>query len=213
LHNPEFTLLEWYRAKGDYQDMVADTEQLTVFLAKHINGKPMLDYRGQAIDLTTPWPEITVQESFVRFAGWNPVADADSLRFDLDLCDKVIPAFATKRPTVLLDYPAAMASLARLKPGEPQVAERAEVFLGGLEIANAYSELIDPGDQAKRFKQEIEQMEKGQGRQMPLPMRFLEAMPSMPECGGIALGIDRLVMLFCNAESIDEVIPFSIDTA
>jgi len=112
-----------------------------------------------------------------------------------------------------MDYPAPMASLARLKLGNRRVAERAEIFIGGLEIANAYSELINPEEQTKRFGLEIKQIEKEQGRQMALPQKFLEAMKYLPECGGIALGMDRLVMLFCNAASIDEVMPFTVDTA
>jgi len=128
------------------------------------------------------------------------------------LCEKVIPAFKSDRPTVILDYPAPVASLARLKPGDSQVAERAEVFIGGLEIANAYSELIDPIEQEERFRLEIEHIEREHGRKMTLPDKFLEAMKSMPECGGIALGVDRLVMLLCDADSIDEVMPFTGDT-
>ena len=112
-----------------------------------------------------------------------------------------------------MDYPAPMASLARLKPRNSRVAERAEIFIGGLEIANAYSELIDPEEQARRFALEIKQIGKEQGRHMPLPLKFLDAMKYLPECGGIALGMDRLVMLFCDADSIDEVIPFTVDTA
>jgi lysyl-tRNA synthetase class 2 len=106
-----------------------------------------------------------------------------------------------------------MASLARLKPGNSQVAERAEVFIGGMELANTYSELTDPQVQEARFLKEIEQIRREQGRDAPLPRKFLESLPHLPPCAGIALGMDRLVMLFCDAASIDEVMPFTADTA
>jgi len=114
---------------------------------------------------------------------------------------------------VLMDYPAAMASLARLKPDETRVAERAEVFIGGLELANVYSELRDTREQESRFQEAIEQIYKEQGKQIAMPQKFLEAITYLPECGGAALGIDRLVMLLCNVDSIDEVIAFTVDTA
>ncbi|MDP2932441.1 MAG: EF-P lysine aminoacylase EpmA [Chloroflexota bacterium] len=212
-HNPEFTMLEWYRAGADYRQMVRDTEQLVAAIVRRLKLPAVIFYQGQEIDLTPPWPVVTVRDAFLNAAGWDPIADPDPLRFDTDLVTKVIPGFAPDRPTVLLDYPAPMASLSRLKLGEPQVAERAEVFIGGLELANAYSELADAREQERRFRTEIEQMEKEQGRQMSLPRRFLEAITHLPECGGIALGMDRLVMLFCNADSIEDVMPFTVDTA
>lgn len=212
-HNPEFTLLEWYRAGADYRQMLHDTEQLIISLATEHHLGLTMRYRNQEIDLTPPWPRITVGEAFRRAVGWDPIADPDFSRFDADLVTKVIPSFALDRPTVLLDYPATMASLARLKPGEPGVAERAEVFVGGLELANIYSELRDTQEQERRFQKEIEQIGQEQGRQITMPRRFLEAVSHLPECGGIALGMDRLVMLFCDADSIDEVVAFTVDTA
>jgi lysyl-tRNA synthetase class 2 len=129
----------------------------------------------------------------------------DPERFDLDLVDKVMPAFDRTRPTVLMEYPAANASMARLKPGDRTVAERAEVFIGGLELSNAYSELTDAAELEQRFREAIG--ERGEGRR-PLPESFLQAMASLPACGGIALGVDRLVMLLCDAASIDDVVAF-----
>ena len=212
-HNPEFALLEWYRAKADYRRVIEDTEQLILTIARRLGPGSVIQYRGQSIDLSLPWHRITMRDAFLQAAGWDPLATLDPLRFDTDLVTRVIPSFNLSRPTVLLDYPAAMASLARLKPNDPRVAERAEVFISGLELANAYSELTDKGEQEKRFRAEIEQIEREQGRQMPLPQSFLEAVANLPECGGIALGLDRLVMLFCNASSIDDVIAFTVDTA
>lgn len=114
---------------------------------------------------------------------------------------------------MLAEYPAEMCSLARLKPGNPSVAERAEVFIAGLELANAYSELIDPAEQAKRFRDETAQIRAEKGLDMPEPALFLEALPGMPECGGIALGLDRLAMLFCDTDRIDDVMAFTADNA
>ncbi|MFH0768114.1 MAG: EF-P lysine aminoacylase EpmA [Chloroflexota bacterium] len=212
-HNCEFTMLEWYRTGADYAQMLHDTEELVMTLVNRLKLNPVIKYRSHTIDLTLPWPRITVRNAFRHAAGWDPTAEPDSLRFDTDLVTKVIPSFDANRPTVLLDYPATMASLARLKPGDPSVAERAEIFIGGLELANAYSELKDSKEQERRFRKEIEQIQREEGRTIGMPLRFLEAVAHLPECGGIALGMDRLAMLFCNADSIEEVVAFTTDTA
>jgi len=212
-HNPEFTLLEWYRAGADYRQMIQDIEQLVVTLAGKLGFSNKIKYRGQDIDISLPWHRVRVRDAFLHAAGWDPVAKPDPLRFDTDLVTKVLPSFTTGHPTVLMDYPAAMASLARLKPDEARVAERAEVFIGGLELANVYSELRDAHEQERRFHEAIEQIRKEYGQQIAMPRKFLEAIAHLPECGGAALGVDRLVMLLCNVDSIDEVIAFTVDTA
>jgi len=212
-HNPEFALLEWYRIGADYLQMVSDTEQLVLAITRGLGTGPVIDYKNRVIDINLPWPRITVREVFLAAAGWDPVAELQPARFDIDLVTKVIPSFALNRPTVLLDYPAAMASLARLKPTNPGVAERVEVFIGGLELANAYSELTDAAEQERRFKEEVEKITKDNRRKAGMPAKFLETMAHLPACGGIALGMDRLVMLFCNADSVAEVMPFTVDTA
>ena len=211
LHNPEFTLLEWYRTHAGCREMIADTEQLIITLAGKLKLGSRLHYRGQDIDLSLPWPRVTVREAFRRAAGWDPVAAPDPELFDIDFVTKVIPAFPSGRPTVLTDFPAVSGSLARLKPGDPSVAERAEVFIGGLELTNAFSELTDRAEQAKRFRGEIRQIRLQTGEKRTVPRKFLQALARLPECGGIALGVDRLVMLFCDAASIDEVMPFPVD--
>jgi elongation factor P--(R)-beta-lysine ligase len=212
-HNPEFTLLEWYRTRADYRQTIKDTEDMVLDIAAGLDMDRTIEYQRQKIYLNPPWDRITVSDAFLKSAGWNPVAVHDPLRFDHDLVEKVVPAFNPHRPTVLLDYPAPMASLARLKPGEPSVAERAEVFIGGLELANAYSELNNRDEQEKRFKEEIEQIQREQGRSMPMPQSFIEAVGNMPPASGIALGVDRLVMLFCDTSVIDDVIAFPSDIA
>ena len=147
-----------------------------------------IDYQGNAVDISAPWPRIPVREVFIKSAGWDPVAHYEAGRFDHDMATLVLPGLETGRPTVLTEYPASAASLARFKPGAPGVAERAEVFIGGLELANAYSELTDPGEQRKRFTLEISQIEREQGRKMKMPESFIDAMGSIPRCGGIAAG-------------------------
>ena len=207
-HQPEFTILEWYRADGDYHDVIADTEQLLTGICRKLNGSDTLDYRGRHFNLQAPWLKMTVGAAFKKYAGWNPITDYQAERFELDLIDRVIPAFPQDRPLVLTDYPAPEASLSRLKPGAENSCERAEVFIAGLEIANAFSELTDAAEQKKRFLVEIEQLKKEGKDYYGLPVRFLNALKSMPPCGGIALGIDRLIMLFCNTDRIDDVIAF-----
>ncbi|MEK7353248.1 MAG: amino acid--tRNA ligase-related protein [Chloroflexota bacterium] len=223
-HNPEFTLLEWYRAgpfdklraSSDYLKMLNDTERLVTELASRLGLGSNIQYQKQDIDLAMPWRRITVREAFHPSTsgrtGWDPTTETDPLRFDTDLFTKVVPAFSGQ-PTLLLEYPAGLASLARIKPGSPEVAERGEIFIGGLEIANAFSELTDYREQESRFRDEIEHIQKTTGRKAELPHKFLEALRHFPECGGIALGMDRLVMLLCDAGNIDDVMAFTVDSA
>ena len=210
LHNPEFAMIEWYRAGADYAKIIEDTERLVLAAAGDLGLGHSIHYQGREINLARPWPRTTVREAFLRSAGWDPVAQPDAERFDLDLVDRVMPDFPPDRPMVLMEYPAAGASMARLKPGDSTVAERAEVFIAGLELANAYSELTDAEELEQRFREVIR--ERGEG-QRPLPESFLQAMASLPACGGIALGVDRLVMLLCDAASIDDVVAFPFDAA
>ena len=207
-HNPEFIMLEWYRKGADYMKIVQDTENLVSKIAQKLGMGKSIRYRGQEIDISLPWPKVTVRDAYIKAAGWDPLAGHEPERFDMDFIEKVLPGFSKTRPTVLLDYPVEQASLARLKPDNPSIAERAEVFIGGLELANAYSELTDAEEQAKRFREAIEQIKRERGQQMPVPEKFLEAIKNLPECGGIALGVDRLVMLYCDAENIGDVLAF-----
>jgi lysyl-tRNA synthetase class 2 len=209
-HNPEFSMLEWYQAYADYHQIIADTENLVVFLAQTLGYGSSLEYQGKTIDLSLPWPRISVCEAYTQWAGWDPFVDFDGQRFDDDLGEKVIPHFPADRPMVIMDYPRECAALARLKPGQSTVAERAEVFIGGLEIANAYSELNDPEEQRQRFRDEMEII-RNAGKPCVWPEKFIAAIEAMPECGGIAVGVDRLVMLLSDAASIDEVIAFPSD--
>jgi lysyl-tRNA synthetase class 2 len=213
-HNPEFIMLEWYRAGADYTRIIADIESLITTTARgHGFKNDKIEYQGQVIDIRKPWPRITVKDAFLKAAGWDPLATDDADRFNADFVLKVLPSFSPHRPTVLVDYPAAQASLARLKSGNPLVAERAEVFIGGLELANAYTELTDAIEQEQRFREAIARIKRERHQQMPLPEKFLESLPRLPTCAGVALGVDRLAMLFCDTASIDDVMAFTVDEA
>lgn len=211
-HNPEFTMLEWYRAGADYRQIIQDTENLISGLAIQLNGIPALDFQGKKIDLSLPWPRISVRQAYLRWAGWDPWIDFDGERFDLDMVEKVIPNFSPDRPTVILDYPEECASLARtrMESNGETVAERGEIFIGGLEISNGFSELNDAGEQAERFRAELNLMLE-QGKPAVMPAKFLESVKDLPPCTGNALGVDRLVMLFCDTNAIDDVIAFPSD--
>ncbi len=209
-HNPEFTMLEWYRTGADYHQIISDTENLVAFLAEKFGLGSFLTYQGQRIDLRLPWPRVSVKQAYTGWAGWDPFVDFSGIRFDDDLVDKVIPHFPAHRPTVITDYPRECAALARLKPGSLDIAERAEIFIAGLELANGYSELTDPVEQEKRFKSEMSEMLKT-SKPAVWPDKFIEAVKDLPECAGIALGVDRLVMLLTDSAAIDEVIAFPSD--
>ena len=209
-HNPEFTMLEWYRAGADYADILRDTEALVTRVFTTLLKRTTFTYRGTAIKLATPWPRVSVRDAYWWWAGWDPVEQWDADRFDTDMVEKVEPMLPRDTPCVLTDYPAPAASLARLKPGAPLVAERWEVYIGGLELANAYSELCDPDMQRARFLEAAAERRALGKSAYPLDEDFLAALAQegMPPCGGIALGIDRLVMLLCGAEDIADVRPF-----
>jgi len=205
-HNPEFTLLEWYRLHADYQTILQDTSDLIRQTFMTVTGSHKFTYQKQTISLAQPWIVITVAEAFEEFAGWNPVTDWNEERFELDLINKVEPALPANSPCVLTDYPAPAAALARLKPDNPLVAERWELYIGGLEIANTYSELCDPAAQRIRFE-ECAAERSALGKEVyPLDEPFLKALErGLPPCAGIALGIDRLIMLLCDTSDIMDI--------
>jgi len=208
-HAPEFTMLEWYRTHADYVDILRDCEGLVRHVVRRVTGGAVLACGKRQIDVCAPWLRLTVREAFRQYAGWDPVIAFDADRFDRDMVEKIEPALPADRPCVLIDYPAAAAALARLQPDDPNVAERWELYLGGLEIANAFSELTDAAAQRTRFLACNAERRQAGHPAYPLDEPFLAALQQgLPPCGGIALGIDRLVMLLCGARTIDEVRPF-----
>lgn len=212
LHHPEYTMLEWYRTGTDYRGILEDAQRL-VRTAAAACGTPRVRRGGTEIDLTAAWRVRPVSALFRELAGWDPALDWDPDRFDLDLVEKIEPSLRTADvPVVLTDYPAGAAALSRLKPGDPLRAERWELYLGGVEIANAYSELTDAAEQRGRFEA-CAAVRTAAGREVYPPDRaFLAALESgLPACGGCALGVDRLAMILAEAETLDAVLAFRED--
>lgn len=209
LHHPEFTLLEWYRLDADYTALQEDCEGLLRFVCKAVGLVGEWPHRGNRVAVEGSWGRLTVREAFSRFAGWEPSANPDQDRFDIDMVEKVEPNLGRPTPCFLLDYPASQASLARLKPEDPAVAERFELYWNGIELANGFSELTDPAEQRKRLEDALAAKRAAGGVTHHLPEAFLQSLATLPPCAGIALGIDRLVMLLTNADAIDQVTAFS----
>lgn len=208
-HLPEMTLLEWYAAGESYSDLMTRTEQLFLSIARGLGRGNEIVYQGSRIDLRPPWTRLTVAEAFRRHASLPAEAALAQGRFDELMGVEVEPRLGTERPVFLYDYPAACGSLARRKPEDPAVAERFELYIGGLELCNGFSELTDPVEQRRRFEGELDILRR-RGRPVhDLPEKFLAALAALPVCAGNALGIDRLVMLLADAEAIDEVVAFT----
>ncbi|MBI5121930.1 MAG: EF-P lysine aminoacylase GenX [Rhodospirillales bacterium] len=231
-HHPEFTMLEWYRAGADLNVLMSDCEGL-LKAALHAAGKDKFVWRGKACDASRPWRRMTVAEAFMDFAGIDVLASisdkdepdprplAESARkiglstqpgdrwedifFRLFL-EKIEPHLGSEVPTFLIGYPLCMAALARPDPANAELALRFELYVSGLELANAFAELTDSNEQRRRFERDQKLKERLYGKTYPIDEDFLSALPHMPECSGIALGFDRLVMLAVHADTIDDVI-------
>ncbi len=208
-HLPEFTLLEWYGTNQDYTHLMDDCEALLRFVAAALGRRSVLTYGAHTIALDGPWERLTLEDAFARYAPCPLETAIATDRFEELLAVSVEPSLGTDRPTFLYDYPASMASLARLRPDNPAVAERFELYLGGMELANAFSELTDPGEQRRRFAEEEAARRRAGKPPYPSPDPFLDDLVFLPPAAGIALGLDRLVMIFADARTIDEVVAFS----
>ncbi|RPJ08080.1 MAG: EF-P lysine aminoacylase GenX, partial [Deltaproteobacteria bacterium] len=154
LHIPEFTLLEWYRSDSDYRDLMVECEALIQSVAAHSGMGESVPFHGRAINLSSPWERISVGEAFDRFARFSMKGALDRNLFDELMVKEIEPRLGMERPTFIYDYPAERGALARLKKEDPTLAERFELYIGGLELANAFSELTDPDEQRKRFSSE-----------------------------------------------------------
>jgi len=194
LHNPEYTMLEWYRARADYMDVLDDTKSLIASVW------PDSDFT---------WYVLSVSEAFEEFAGWDPAGRFDEDRFDIDLVEKIEPGLKQMGGAVVLkDYPVEAAALSRRKADNPLLAERWELYINGIELANAYSELTDPEEQRHRFE-ECAKSRRSLGREVyGIDEEFISAIGRMPPSGGVALGVDRLLMLMTDQTSLDQVLPF-----
>jgi lysyl-tRNA synthetase class 2 len=209
LHLPEFTMLEWYRTHADYLSIMDDCEALVRSAAKAVGLTGEIRRQGKTINLNGPWERLTVREAFSRY---GKVSMEQALRedmFDEIMVCAIEPYLGRETPTILMEYPLERGSLARKKQGAEDVAERFELYIGGLELANAFSELVDPKEQRSRFVQE-QKLRADLGKtSYPLPEKFLNDLSTLPPSAGIAFGIDRLVMLLLDAETIDKVVAFT----
>ena len=210
-HHPEFTMLEWYRAGATYDDILTDTMALVRTAALDVLGEPVCHFKGHAVRLDLPWTIAQLDDIFPAMTGGCSVDTAvRDGSFETQLCEQVEPNLGIHTPTVLRDYPMAYSGLARRKCGKPHRAERWELYIGGLELANAYSELSDPAEQRSRFARAAD-IRQSEGRTVypedPLFLAALDA--SMPESAGIALGLDRLLMVLTGTERIDAVVAFA----
>jgi lysyl-tRNA synthetase class 2 len=230
-HNPEFTMLELYRAGTDYRGIMEDLEAVVEASARALSGGARAVRDGRTIDLAAPFERLTVAEAFRRHAGIDLAAcggDAGRLRaaaraaghdagpdgepfddaFFRVMLAAVEPRLGEARPTFLVDWPASMAALARLSARDPRWAERFELYAGGLELANGFSELTDAAEQRARLLEEQALRRRLSRPAYPLDERFLEAVGRLPPAGGVAVGFDRLLMLLTGAAAIDEVLLF-----
>jgi lysyl-tRNA synthetase class 2 len=233
LHHPEFTMLEWYRAGASYCDLMADCEALLRAAATRY------EWDGREADPSAPWTYVSVAEAFERWVGIDLLATApdpgtpslplltdaarptgiaphegdewEDLFFRIFL-ERIEPQLGIGAPTILYDYPISMAALARPKPEDPRLAERFELYLCGVELANAFGELTDAAEQRRRFARDRAAKEARYGFSYPVDEAFLAALAhGMPESAGIALGFDRLVMLASGASRIEDVLWAPVD--
>jgi lysyl-tRNA synthetase class 2 len=221
LHHPEFTMLEWYRAGTGYEAIMADCRAVLGLV-----GAETLRWGGHVCDPRTEPERLTVGEAFAKHARVDlfstignalKLAQAAGVAMHADdgwddvffrvMFDKIEPRLGMGRPTILCEYPISMAALARAKPDDARVAERFELYVCGVELANAFSELTDPGIQRARLQADMDEKERLYGMRWPVDADFLAALDhGLPDCAGIALGFDRLVMLATGAAHIEEVL-------
>ncbi len=207
-HLPEFTLLEWYTAGHTYCDMMTQCEELIRFVAAAIGHPAVIRYQNRPISLSSPWERMTVACAFDRYAHLSMQEALLHNRFDDIMALEIEPYLGIDRPLFLYDYPASCGALARLKPDNPSVAERFELYIAGLEMCNAFTELNDPQEQKIRFEAERRHRNLSGKKEYPMPESFLNALKDMPLSSGNALGIDRLILLLTDADSIDDVVAF-----
>ena len=220
---PEFTMLEWYRADEDYSNVIADCAHL-LDIAIESAGTSAFAYRGRSLDAAIEPQRISVADAFTRYAGVDLLAtlddrealaeqvgcacsDADTWSdiFSRILVERVEPHLGFEAPTILDQYPRVEAALARASPHDARVAERFELYVLGVELANGFGELTDPVEQRKRFEHEMDEKQRIYGERYPIDEDLLAALTHMPQASGVALGFDRLIMLATGAPHIEDV--------
>jgi lysyl-tRNA synthetase class 2 len=227
-HNPEFTMLEFYQAYSTYEDLMSMTEQMLSSLAKEITGDFKLTYGGEQVDLTPPWERLTVREALLRYGALPPdqiddrnavFIKAVEMGLDVDKNDSlgklwmaIFDQIVEEKlwgPVFIHKYPVEVSPLARRNDEDPTVTDRFELYVCGREMANAFTELTDPLDQRSRFEEQVQARESGDEEAHFLDEDFLRALEyGMPPAAGEGIGIDRLVMLLTDSQSIREVILF-----
>jgi len=229
-HNPEFTMLELYEAYADYRDIMDLVERLVGHVAQNVAGTTHLRWKDEPIDVSPPWPRRAMHDLILEYAGIDYRAHPDdaSIRtaaagagLTVDpswnrakVIDELMGEFVEPRliqPTFVIDYPVETTPLAKRRPEQPDEVERFEAYIGGMEIANAFSELNDPVEQRRRFEEQVVQKAAGDEEAQSADEDFLEAVEhGMPPTGGLGIGIDRLVMILTNQATIREVILFPL---
>lgn len=227
-HNPEFTLLEFYLAYADYQDLMGLTEEMLSGLAQKVLGGLRVPFGGREIDLTPPWSRYTYQEALLELGGVGPEVLEDPERASrmaeqlslnvtpkdglVKIVGKLFEELVEPKlfqPTFVVDYPREVSPLSKAREDDPSLVERFELFIGGREIANAYTELNDPLDQKERFAEQVRQREAGDEEALWMDKDYIRALEyGLPPTAGEGIGIDRLVMLFTDSSSIRDVILF-----
>jgi len=224
-HNPEFTMLEWYEAYADYNDAAARLENLVGQVAERVLGATKVERDGVEIELAPPWTRITLRDAIRERTGIDvlahPTREAlakamDSEASPDDGWGKLVDGLLSKevephliQPTLIVDYPVEMSPFAKRHRSEDGLVERWEAYVGGFEIANAFTELNDPDDQRRRFDQQAEELRRGDAEAQPFDESYIQALEhGMPPTAGVGLGIDRLVMLLTGAKSLREVVLF-----
>jgi lysyl-tRNA synthetase class 2 len=227
-HNPEFTMLETYEAYADYLDVARMTEELVAFVARDASGATTVEIDGERVDLAPPWRRIRLRDAIRERTGidFREHAERESLAvamrergFDVPeaagwgkLVDELLSKHVEPKliePTFVLDYPVELSPFAKMHRSEPALVERFEGFVGGIEIANAFSELNDPDEQRRRFEQQQRLLSEGDEEAQPYDEDYLRALQyGMPPTGGLGLGIDRLMMVLSGRRSIREVVLF-----
>ena len=208
-HLPEFTMLEWYASGFDYHQLMDQCQDLLIAALKDMGHNQDIIWQNKKINLASPWEKITVADAFLKY---SPVTLEEALvqdNFDEIMIEYIEPRLGIDRPTFIYDYPAKLAALAKIKKNDRTVAERFELYIGGLELANGFSELTDANEQRQRFEEVLKLRSAKNWARYFMPEKFLQALQTVPQSAGIALGIDRLVMLLANACPIDDVVAFT----
>ena len=239
LHNPEFTILEWYRVGVDYHEIMKDCEELFLFINTYLqrialqpeeHQPKVLVYQGKEIHIGAPWERLTVAEAFAKWADVNfdEFFDMENARriaekkgyavekqttweelYNQIFLNEVEPHLGRGKPTVLYEFPGVMGALARKKQSDPRFAERFEFYIEGLELGDCYSELTDWEEQQGRFENELKEIARLGKTMYDYDHDFIDALKvGLPDCSGIAVGVDRLIMLFANAKTIQETLLF-----